>query len=175
MTILTQGTSASLSGTLTAGKTWLPGGGTSAATPQEMFADLALAFKTIFDTTFGILEADTVVFPTKIQSFLNSTLAQGTFNSKTIMQLMKEANPWMKNVEYWSRLDTMGADGKGRIVVYKKDPRVLEFLVSQDFESFPPEVRGMQFTINCHARIGGVQLRYPRAMIYLDGCGGTIS
>ena len=167
VTVITQGSTAGLSGVA-----WLPSGG-GTATPPQIFADLAFAFKTIFDTTLTIVESDTVVFPTKIMSYLKSTLFRPGFSSETLLQVILAANPWIKHVDVWPYLDHMGADTKGRILVYKRDPKFLEFMLSQDFETFPPVMQGMLMTVNCHARIGGVQLRYPRSMIYLDGCGGT--
>ena len=103
---------------------------------------------------------------------LKSTLFQPTYNTKTVLQAMLEANPWIKNVDVWVRCDTASAAGKGRILLYRKAPEVLQFMLSQDFESFPPQVRGAKFTIQNHMRVGGMQIRYPKAMVYLDGTDG---
>lgn len=155
------------------GKVWLPTGGGTTAAPLDIFTDLAFMFKLIYDTTLTVHEADTVVFPTKIFSYLKSTLFQPTYNTKTVLEALLEANPWIKHVDVWVQCSTAGADSKGRIVVYKRDPEILEFFISQDFESMPPEMHGMEFSVNCHARVGGVQVRYPLAMAYLDGAGGS--
>lgn len=151
---------------------WLPSGG-GTATPLQIFQDVAALSKSVFDITKGLYEVDTLLLPTKLYSYLNSTLFQPQYNTVTLLQALISANPWIKHVDYWQRLDTAGADGKGRIIAYKRDPNVCEFFISQEFESMPPEVHGMDFTINCHARVGSVQVRYPLAMVYLDGAGGT--
>lgn len=166
--IVTKGVTSGLSSDI-----WLPEGGGTTADPLEVFQDLTFACRKVAEDTRMIHEPDSVLFPTKVFNYLNSTLFQPSYNTKTLMQALREANGWLKNVDTWNRLDDAGADSKGRIVVYKKDGQVCEFMMAQDFETFPPEVKSMSFTINCHARAGGVQIRYPKAMLYLDGAGGT--
>ena len=46
---------------------------------------------------------------------------------------------------------------------------VVELIIPQEFESFPPQARNLSFVVNCHARVGGVSWRYPLAAAYMDG------
>jgi hypothetical protein len=66
-------------------------------------------------------------------------------------------------------LDTAGAGSTNRMVAYDPDPVILEWLVSIPFESFPPQLKGMEYVTECHARAGGVVMRYPLSMAYGDG------
>jgi hypothetical protein len=176
--LYTQGTTAGLSGTVTSGKVWLAGGGSSVASPSDVIADLNLFAKGMFDSTVGLFTMDRLVLPTKLFSYMNSTPGtQAAFNDSTIMKQFLATTPWIKIIDYWDSLSTAGADGKGRILgTSSRNPRAYEFMMSQDFESFPPTiVGGTKFMINCHARVGGFQIRAPLALAYMDGCGGTLS
>ena len=46
---------------------------------------------------------------------------------------------------------------------------LLEGILPVPFESFAPEIRSMNFRIACHSRIGGVCVRYPKSVAYMDG------
>ena len=152
------------------GGTWLgSGGGAGSATVQQIFSDLAFAMKKIWVDTKTIEEADTVVFSSQMYAYLKTTLFQPTYNTKTVLQALLDANPWIKNVDYWVQLDTRGADSKGRVLVYKKDPNIVQFMMGQDFTSSPPIVDGFGFRVLNMMRPGGLQIRYPKAMLYIDG------
>lgn len=66
-------------------------------------------------------------------------------------------------------LDTAGAGGTCRAVAYDPATDHVELLLPIAFESFPPQLRGLEYVVECHARMGGVVNRYPLAMIYADG------
>jgi hypothetical protein len=55
------------------------------------------------------------------------------------------------------------------MVCYRKDPNVLELIVPQEFEQFPPQERNLEVVINCHMRCGGVVCYYPLAISFGDG------
>jgi hypothetical protein len=66
-------------------------------------------------------------------------------------------------------LDTAGAGGTARMVAYDPSPVNVQWAVAVPFESFPPQLQGMEYVIECHARAGGVFMRYPLTMAYGDG------
>lgn len=66
-------------------------------------------------------------------------------------------------------LDTAGAGGTARMVAYDPSPINVQWAVAVPFESFPPQLSGMEYVIECHARAGGVFMRYPLTMAYGDG------
>lgn len=168
--VLTVGSSTELSG-----KVWHPSGGGTTATPLEVFNDMTAMFKKIYEGTLEVHTPDSVIFPLKLYTYLTTTLFQPTYNTDSIMDAILRTQKWITNVDCWTRLDSAGADGKGRVVVYKKDPMVLELFISQDYETFPPQVKGLEWSVMCHGKVGGVQVRYPKAMVYVDGLGGTVS
>lgn len=66
-------------------------------------------------------------------------------------------------------LDTAGAGSTQRMVAYDPNPINQEWLVPVPFETFPTELDGMEYSTECHARVGGVVSRYPMSMAYGDG------
>lgn len=66
-------------------------------------------------------------------------------------------------------LDTAGSGSTNRMVAYDPDPQNQEWLVPIPFETFPVQLQGMEYTTECHARVGGVVSRYPMSMAYGDG------
>jgi len=138
-------------------------------TPAEILADVNGAAKKIFDTTKGIHMPDTLLLPTAAYSYITNTPFSPTYTADSILTYLLKFSPWIKNVDFWNRLDGAGASSTDRMMVYKKDPRVAQLVISQDFEQFAPQVEGMAFVVPCHMRVGGVKVRYPKAICYVDG------
>lgn len=57
----------------------------------------------------------------------------------------------------------------GLALVYEKNPRVLQLVISQEFEQFPPQQDGLIWEIYCHMRTGGVNVIRPLAVMTLAG------
>lgn len=85
------------------------------------------------------------------------------------LDFFKKKNPQIR-IEQWARAETAGAAGARRLMVGRADRRTLEALVPVRFETFPPEMRGLTYRVECHVRTGGVIFRYPGAWRYMDGC-----
>lgn len=145
---------------------------TGAATPVQIFNDVARLGRKTFDDTKGRLQSDTLLLPTNVFSYISSTQYDGTFTSETILQRIVKANPWIRNVEHWARLDTAGASSAPLVMAYRRDPMCVEMQVAVAFEQFAPQQRNMSFVIPCHARVGGVMFYYPKSAAYLTGAGG---
>lgn len=95
--------------------------------------------------------------------------ASGNGLGKSILSVFLENSKFIKNVEPWHKLDLADAEGNGpRLVAYRKDPTVVELVLPRPFTQEPPQARNLTFVINCHSRIGGVQVNYPLGMAYMD-------
>ena len=75
---------------------------------------------------------------------------------------------YIKNIVSSIKLETAGAASARRLVAYKKDPNMLQGIIPQEFEQLPPEAVGYETIINCHMRIGGIELYQPLSVCYLD-------
>jgi hypothetical protein len=91
---------------------------------------------------------------------------------ETIASVFLRTNPYIKNLDVWTKLDLADAAAAGpRLLCYKRDPEILELEIPQEPEQFPPQAQGLEFVINCHARVGGLRMSYPLACAYADNHG----
>lgn len=112
---------------------------------------------------------DTILFSTRHFQIVTG-ISFGPDNEKTVLRAWLENNPYgVRFADQWTELDGAGVGGTDRLMCYRRDPAVVELEVTQDYEEFPPEVRGMEFITECHLRTAGTVIRYPKAMCYADG------
>lgn len=57
----------------------------------------------------------------------------------------------------------------GEAVMYEKNPRILQLVIPQEFEQFPPQIDGLTWEIYCHLRTGGVNVMRPLAVTTMSG------
>jgi|ERR1700722_2138297 len=169
--------------TLASGSQWVTYVGSTAVfnpaiTAQDVLRDVNAMQAGIVSATQGIWEPDTMVLYTDAWTVLNTTQRSVTFTDDTLLQYILKSSPWLKNIEFWPRLNTSssssvaGAGSLGRIWMYKKDPRALAMNISQEFEQFAPQIINLSFRIPCHMRWGGLSVRYPLSMVLCDGTNG---
>lgn len=154
-------------------------GGTSSKkwahkTAEQILRDLHTAVRTMVETTKEVEQPDTIIMPLSSFGFISTTRAN-TFTDATILDVFLKMSPYITTVASWYALETAGGlspsatQTASRMVVYRRDPDVLQFLLPLPFEQFPPQEVGMEFQIACHARCGGVVAYYPKAILYADG------
>lgn len=64
---------------------------------------------------------------------------------------------------------TAATQQSGLAVLYEKNPRVLQLVIPQEFEQFPPIMDGLTWEVYCHMRTGGVNFIRPLAGATLAG------
>lgn len=143
-------------------------GNWNVATPQQILADMRILERSGPLNTFDVFSFDTLVLP--ISEFQIATGTELSIdNNTTVMSQFLATSPYIRNVESWHKLDTANVAGTGpRMVMYKRDPEVIELVESQAFEQMPPQVKNLAWKVPCHSRIGGVKLVYPLGMSYAD-------
>ena len=117
--------------------------------------------------TLEAFEADTML----LDSVTFNHIAQTPIaidNQTTILRSFLANNPYIKNIDQWTKLNTAGASGIHRSVTYMRDPTVLQYNVPMMFEQFPPQAKSLSFVVPCHARVSCVEVHYPLAMTYAD-------
>ena len=97
----------------------------------------------------------TILLPIAQYTYIASR-RMGDGDSTTILKHFLMSNPYIKTVESWYSLTGAGSGGADRMVCYRKDPDAVRYLAPVVFESFPPELEGMQYSVACHGRSGGV-------------------
>lgn len=136
-------------------------------TPDEIIFDMTSAVNKIVVDSKGAEEPDTMLLPLSSYTYIASK-RMGDGDSTTILNHFKNCCPMIKTITSTYKLESnSGWTGK-RMVIYKKDPSKLAFLLSQPFEQFAPQAEGFSLVTNCHARTGGVALYYPGSLCYAD-------
>lgn len=145
------------------------GGRTTPKAPDDILKDMADSVQTIEDDTKQTFMADTIVLSTTEFGHITHTRAS-QYSNDSILNVFKAMHPGVPNVDSWYKLNTADAAGTGpRMVTYKRSNEVLELVIPRDFEQLPPQAKNLSFIVPCHARCGGVVVRYPVAMLYTDG------
>jgi hypothetical protein len=144
-------------------------GGWDTATASEILEDLHFIVNSVVITTKQTHVPDTLLLPISRYQRI-ATLTMGGGDNRTVLRVFLENNPYIKNVDQWHYLDTADAAGTGpRAIAYHRNPEVVELVIPQEFEQFPPQAKGLAFEVPCHARFGGVTFYYPLGAVYADG------
>lgn len=152
---------------------------TSNATPpavvvaQLISSDIAAMIAQIYANTQGIHVPDTMLVPASIYQKLKTTPRSPGYTSDTLLTYLEDL--YDLDIEMWPQLnsaDTAGHNGvHGLVVVYKKDPKILNLMQALAFTQLPPQQIRMAWEINTWARTGAAQVRYPLAVTYMQGLG----
>jgi hypothetical protein len=143
-------------------------GAWSGLTAVQILADLARLTTNMVNATNEAEEPDTLVIPTTLNTLISQT-PYSTLNGQSILAVFLANNPYIKSVVSWVKMNTAGAGGVKRIMAYRRDPDVLSLEMPLEFTQLPPEPRNLEFIINCWARCGGVTVRFPGAIRFMDG------
>lgn len=132
----------------------------------SILSDVKKLVNTQKNNTKRQIKGDTLLVSTGDWTIIQRTV--GAELSKTIMQVILDHNPDIKNIDQAEELDTAGADGHSRMVFYKRDKTVVEFVIPQEFEQMPPTTDGFNTEVKCHASLGGISMKYPLGAAYMD-------
>ena len=139
-------------------------------TVAQILADILYAIGQIEST--GVWMADTFLIPPSVMRYLAVTeIASGSGISllKWIRDQLAETNPGL-TIQSWIYLETAGAGGVTRGVMYMRDRAVVEGYLPVDVEALPPwQDSPMSYLNVFHARCAGCHAANPSGMIYLDG------
>lgn len=144
-------------------------------TPDQQLADVNNALSGIYTGTNTVEWADTVLLPiTRLLSFSSS--ARSATADTTILKFLQEANAYSAvtgrqlTVRGVRGLDTAGAGGTARMVAYRRDPMVLKAHIPMRHKFLAPMRTGpMIYEVPGIFRFGGLDIKRPGAMRYVDG------
>lgn len=144
--------------------------------PQAILADMYAPINAINVGTNNVEQATDLLLPTELYDLVATTPFSAVGGSdKSILTWFKENNDGQNGaprieVKKWWRLDNANAAGTGgRIVAYSKSPDVVTELPVMPFAMLPPQAKGFAWLIFCWALTGGVHVKLPGAIKYLDG------
>lgn len=162
--------------------TTAPADGTGSATtfasktPDQVLRDINAQLTGMFTGTLGAEIADTILLPYSVLLDL-STRRIDAVNQTTILEWVERNNIYTRTTGQaltirgvFGYLDTAGAGGTKRMVAYRRSPEVLKMHLPMPFRFMQPWQTGpIKFDVPGIFRVGGVDIRRPKAVRYLDG------
>jgi hypothetical protein len=145
-------------------------GNWATATATQIIDDVRKMENDIFSDSKGAEMPDTLVLAAS--TFPNLSKPLGDNVDKTVLKFLKEPGNLMfiKNIEFAHELNTADAESDGpRAICYSRDGEKLEALVPIPFTQHPVIAKSLSFVVPCEVRVGGVVVRYPGSMRYVDG------
>lgn len=141
---------------------------------DQIITDVNDALTGIYTGTNTVEMADTILLPPAALVYLSTTRLSNTAENALSYLLKYNTYTLQTNGPLTIRgvlgLETAGTSGVGRMVVYKKDPRVLKMHIPMVHRFLPVWQTGpMVFDIPGIFRLGPVEIRRPGAVRYVDG------
>ncbi|MGQ3080689.1 MULTISPECIES: DUF2184 domain-containing protein [Rhizobium/Agrobacterium group] len=162
--------------------TTAPADGTGSATtfasktPDQVLRDINGQITGMFTGTLGAEIVDTILLPYSVLLDL-STRRIDAVNQTTILEWVERNNIYTRTTGQaltirgvFGYLDTAGASSTKRMVAYRRSPEVLKMHLPMPFRFMQPWQTGpIKFDVPGIFRVGGVDIRRPKAVRYLDG------
>lgn len=152
-----------------------PNGDWTNATAEAIVADLNASLLNVFNATNTTAIADTVLIPWS-KFFLISTRKMSDNSDQTILQWFLANNVYTAalnrpiTIRGLRMLDAAGQGGTSRLVAYRNDPQVLKLHYPMPHRFLPVYQSGpLRWDIPGVMRLGGLDVRLPKQVVYLDG------
>jgi len=143
-------------------------------TNQQVIRDINSAMTGIATGTNWLYYADTILLPPAVLVGLAGRIIE--YSSMTLLDWIKQYNVLTVQtgrpitLAGVRGLETAGLGGISRMVAYRRDPEVLKMWIPMPHRFLPVWQRGpLVFDVPGIFRLGGVEIRLPAAMRYLDG------
>jgi hypothetical protein len=141
----------------------------SSASALQILQDIRKMENAIVTDSKGVEKPTTLLTSVTQFGYLSAPLGDNA--DKSIIDWLKTKLLYVKEIVPCWQLELADAEGDGgRLIMYTKNPSKLQGLLPVEFESFPATQVGLEFVIETHSRVGGVAVRYPLSMRYMDGC-----
>ena len=123
---------------------------------------------TVVNTTLEVEQPDSMILPLSLYNLLSST-RMGDSSDGSMLSHFLNTNSYVNQIYKTHRSEAAGAGGTSRVVVYKRSPDKLEWIMPLEFTQHAPEVRGLETVTLCEARTGGIVVYFPKSICYADG------
>jgi hypothetical protein len=162
----------------------LASGPLTATIVSQIAGDLISMKQAIFSKSLGRHMATNALLPTNLYAALDTAPESALFNSKTILTWLEELTGL--DIDYWPILLNAGgiagsalqplqavsgtnAQQNTRVVVYEKNPDVVQLIQAQPFVQLAPQPTGLVWEVPCYSRVGGAMAVRPLGIVYMDG------
>jgi hypothetical protein len=146
----------------------------STKTANQMARDINLILSGVYTNSLTTEIADTLLLPPDRFTALAQSLVTNT--AVTGLNLVQQGNAYTAlsgnplTIRTVRGLETAGAGGVARAIAYRRDPQILKLHLPMPFNfRSPMQVTALRFDVPGIFRTGGVEVRRPKSMQYLDG------
>jgi hypothetical protein len=144
----------------------ITGDWSDSTTADQMIADLDKLVNSIPVATRQTIAPNTLLVATPAFRYLQKPVS--SLVRESVLTSWLKNNVYIKNVDQWLELDDASLNGGPRLVCYRRTPDVSSLVISLDFEQRPPQVENFMFKVPCRTRIGGISMKKPLGMAYMD-------
>jgi hypothetical protein len=145
----------------------------STKTPDQINRDINAILTGIVTATKETEMADTLILPTERLQYLASTRMTDT--GESLLTYVQKANIYTAQtgqsltIRGKRGMLDIGSGSTARMIAYRRSPDVLKLHIPMVHRFFPVQIEGFQFTIPGMFRLGGLDIRLPKAVSYVDG------
>lgn len=142
-------------------------------TPDLIVRDINAILTGIVTATKETEMADTLILPTERLQYIASQRMTDT--GLSILEYIQRANVYTAQtgqpltIRGKRGLLTKGGSSSARMIAYRRAPDVLKMHIPMVHRFFPIQIDGFQFTVPGMFRLGGLDIRLPKAVSYVDG------
>ena len=142
-------------------------------TAEEILLDVNRALEGVYVNSRTVELADTLALPPNIWANLTSKFIRGT--AQTVGEHIMRNNTYSMHtgmplkIREIRGLEDAGAANVGRMMVYKMDEDVLRLHLPMPMQFFAPVETILGYTVPAMMRTGGLEVRRPSAVRYVDG------
>lgn len=141
---------------------------------DEILADVNDALTGVYVDSNTVEMADTLLMPIAALSMIATKRIPET--TMTILQFLLQNNVYSftsgrpLTIRGVRGLETAGTNGTGRLIAYRRDPQVLKMHIPMTHRFLPPwQTAPLVFDVTGIFRLGGLEVRRPGAVRYVDG------
>jgi hypothetical protein len=146
---------------------------------SAIITDILAMDQQIYSLTLGRHKATNLLLPPNLYGMLKAVPRSPAFTDDTALQYLERVTGL--ELDDWAILQNIGAlNGSGtsistknsfktRVVVYEKNPDVVQIMIAQPFVQLAPQPTGLVWEIPCYSRIGGAMAVRPLGIVIMDG------
>jgi hypothetical protein len=139
------------------------------ATGEQLLLDLHRMSMQVVEQTKGKIVPDTILMPLNRYNLICRKAVNTAGSTRdTVMDVFMAQTKYIKRIEWFNRLDTASDTGAERAICYKYAPDVLQLVVPMEPTQHEPERRGLRYRKAIESRFGGVIVRKPLGIVYMD-------
>lgn len=137
----------------------------STKTADEIITDISAAYQRVISASIETIIPNMIVLPPE-QWALIHTLPRATVSDTTVADFVRRT--FGVEIMAWNRTEGAGTGSSDRMVMYRRDPMILQQEIVSEFEQLPVQEVGLEFQIPCIGETAGSVFYYPLGADYSD-------